>query len=229
MSVKKPVRYRPYLVKEEKIFLIAKESKDEKDIENAVIQVIKNCTFGELDVDALPSFDLEYLFLKLRSQSVSSVADLQYECRNTVENSQYEDKRCHNRVDVQVPLEQIEITVSDEHSPLVTLNTGLVLEMSYPSLKTARKHSVEGEMASLSALLADCIKTITDADGNVYEMRDYSDKERLEFVESIGLYDLKKFEQFFTTMPTLKHVIPFKCNRCGYEEMMTLQGLAAFF
>ena len=83
--------------------------------------------------------------------------------------------------------------------------------------------------ASLSALLADCIKTITDADGNVYEMRDYSDKERLEFVESIGLYDLKKFEQFFTTMPTLKHVIPFKCNRCGYEEMMTLQGLAAFF
>jgi hypothetical protein len=228
-SVKKPVRYRPYLVKEEKLFMTAKESSDPKDIEQAVVQVIKNCTFGEIDVDALPSFDLEYLFLKLRAQSVAPTVELNYECRNVVEGSTHADNRCHNRVSVDVPLDTIELTETEGHSDLITLRSGMVLKMRYPSIAMTRKHNIGQTNVAATEFLVDSIEAVTDTEGNVYEMRDYSEQERMEFVESIGVSDLQKFQTFFETMPALRHVIPFACKKCGYTEMITLEGLQSFF
>jgi hypothetical protein len=234
-SIKAPVRYRPYLVKEEKLFLTAKESDDPKEMERAVLQVIKNCTFGEVDVDNLPTFDVEYLFLQLRAKSVNNVLDLRYECRNTLRDksqrtSETDDGRCHNTVTLKVNLNDIAITTDEAHTLTVTLQSGLLVEMSYPSMKVVQSIQTSGETADqVTKMLIAAMKTITDAEGTTYEVQDYTDAERLEFVDGLPVEDLRSFEAFFTTMPAVRSEVPFHCDKCEHDETVTLQGLTAFF
>ena len=235
-SVKTPVRFRPYLVKEEKLFLTAKESNDPKEIERAVLQVIKNCTFGEVDVDNLPTFDVEYLFLQLRAKSVNNVLDLRYECRNTLRNksqreSETDDGRCHNTVTLKVNLNEIAITTDEAHVSTVTLQSGLLVEMAYPSMTVGQtNHASDGAAADqVTKMLIASMKTITDAEGTAYEVRDYTDAERLEFVDGLPVEDLRSFEAFFTTMPAVRSEVPFHCDKCEHDETITLQGLTSFF
>ena len=234
-SIKTPVRYRPYLVKEEKLFLTAKESNDPIEIERAVLQVIKNCTFGEVDVDSLPTFDVEYLFLQLRAKSVNNVLDLRYECRNTLRDksqrtSETDDGRCHNTVTLKVDLNDIAITTDEAHTLTVTLQSGLLVEMAYPSMKVVQSIQTLGETADqVTKMLIAAMKTITDAEGTTYEVQDYTDAERLEFIDGLPVEDLRSFEAFFTTMPAVRSEVPFHCDKCEHDETITLQGLAAFF
>ena len=234
-SVKTPVRYRPYLVKEEKLFLTAKESDDPKEMERVILQVIKNCTFDEVDVDSLPTFDVEYLFLQLRAKSVNNVLDLRYECRNTLRDksqrtSETDDGRCHNTVTLNIDLNDITITTNETHTPTVTLQSGLLVEMSYPSMKVVQSIQTSGETAEqVTKMLIASMKTITDAEGTAYEVRDYTETERLEFVDSLPVEDLRSFEAFFTTMPSVRSEVPFHCDKCEHDETITLEGLAAFF
>jgi hypothetical protein len=234
-SIKAPVRYRPYLVKEEKLFLTAKESDDTTEIERAVLQVIKNCTFGEVDVDNLPTFDVEYLFLQLRAKSVNNVLDLRYECRNTLRDksqrtSETDDGRCHNTVTLKVNLNDIAITTDEAHTPTVTLQSGLLVEMSYPSMKVVQSiQKVDQTGEQVTKMLIAAMKTITDAEGTTYEVQDYTDAERLEFVDGLPVEDLRSFEAFFTTMPAVRSEVPFHCDKCEHDETVTLQGLTAFF
>ena len=237
-STKTPVRFRPYLVKEEKLFLTAKESGDPKEIERAVVQVIKNCTFGEVDVDNLPTFDVEYLFLQLRAKSVNNVLDLRYECRNTLRDksqrtSEKDDGRCHNTVTLNVNLDDIAITTDEAHTPTVTLQSGLLVEMTYPSMKDVQ--SIQGSdkkvgtAEKVGQMLTASMKTITDTEGTTFEVRDYTDKERLEFIDELPVEDLRSFEAFFTTMPAVRSEVPFRCDKCEHDETITLEGLTAFF
>ena len=235
-SIETPVRFRPYLVKEEKLFLTAKESNDPKEIERAVLQVIKNCTFGEVDVDNLPTFDVEYLFLQLRAKSVNNVLDLRYECRNTLRDksqreSETDDGRCHNTVTLKVDLNEIAITTDDAHASTVTLQSGLLVEMAYPSMKVVQSiQALDGAAADqVTKMLIASMKTITDAEGTAYEVRDYTDEERLEFVDGLPVEDLRSFEAFFTTMPAVRSEVPFHCDKCEHDETIALQGLTAFF
>ena len=235
-SVKTPVRFRPYLVKEEKLFLTAKESNDPKEIERAVLQVIKNCTFGEVDVDNLPTFDVEYLFLQLRAKSVNNVLDLRYECRNMLRDesqreSETDDGRCHNTVTLKVNLNEIAITTDEAHVSTVTLQSGLLVEMAYPSMKVVQSiQASDGAAADqVTKMLIASMKTITDAEGTAYEVRDYTDAERLEFVDGLPVEDLRSFEAFFTTMPAVRSEVPFHCDKCEHDETIALQGLTAFF
>jgi hypothetical protein len=234
-SIKAPVRYRPYLVKEEKLFLTAKESDDTTEIERAVLQVIKNCTFGEVDVDNLPTFDVEYLFLQLRAKSVNNVLDLRYECRNTLRDksqrtSETDDGRCHNTVTLKVNLNDIAITTDEAHTLTVTLQSGLLVEMAYPSMKVVQSiQKVDQTGEQVTKMLIAAMKTITDAEGTTYEVQDYTDAERLEFVDGLPVEDLRSFEAFFTTMPAVRSEVPFHCDKCEHDETVTLQGLTAFF
>jgi hypothetical protein len=234
-SIKAPVRYRPYLVKEEKLFLTAKESSDPTEIERAVLQVIKNCTFGEVDVDNLPTFDVEYLFLQLRAKSVNNVLDLRYECRNTLRDksqrtSETDDGRCHNTVTLKVNLNDIAITTDEAHTLTVTLQSGLLVEMAYPSMKVVQSiQKVDQTGEQVTKMLIAAMKTITDAEGTTYEVQDYTDAERLEFVDGLPVEDLRSFEAFFTTMPAVRSEVPFHCDKCEHDETVTLQGLTAFF
>ena len=234
-SIKTPVRYRPYLVKEEKLFLTAKESNDPIEIERTVLQVIKNCTFGEVDVDSLPTFDVEYMFLQLRAKSVNNVIDLRYECRNTLRDksqrtSKTDDGRCHNTVTLNVNLDDIAITTDEAHTLTVTLQSGLLVEMTYPSMKVVQSiQAMDGAADQVTKMLIASMKTITDAEGTTYEVRDYTDAECLEFVDSLPVEDLRSFEAFFTTMPAVRSEVPFHCDKCEHDETITLQGLTSFF
>lgn len=231
-SVKKPVRFRPYLVKEEKIFLTAKQSGDVKEITNAVLQIIRNCTFGEIDVMALPAFDVEFLFLQLRAKSVNNVVELNYECRNFVREApetERDDRRCHAPVKITVDLDEISITTPEAHTSLIVLKDGVIVEMGYPPLSAVESFSMSEDINVWVPFIASCIRTITDASGEVYEAKDYTQQELVEWIESIGVSDLEGFQQFYETMPSLSYTTTFKCPRCQYEEPMTLRGLETFF
>ena len=237
-SIKTPVRFRPYLVKEEKLFLTAKESDDPKEMERAILQVIKNCTFGEVDVDSLPAFDVEYLFLQLRAKSVNNNIELRYECRNMVRDksqrtSETDDGRCHNTVTLNVNLDGIDIATNEQHSTTVTLQSGLLVEMGYLSMTAVQ--AIQGQDVAgstgdkVTQTLTASLKTITDSEGTTYEARDYTDAERLEFIDSLPVEDLRSFETFFATQPVVRHDVPFHCDVCAHDETVTLQGLSAFF
>jgi hypothetical protein len=136
-------------------------------------------------------------------------------------------------VTLNVDLNNIAITTDDAHTPVVTLQSGLQVEMSYPSMKTVQ--AIQGESATtstadkVSQMLLAALKTITTVDGTVYDVRDYTESERLEFVDELPVEDLRTFEQFFTTMPTVRYDVPFHCDKCAHDETVTLQGLGSFF
>lgn len=228
-SIKTPVRFRPYLVKEEKLLLTAKQAGDVDSIERAVIQVLTNCTFGAIEIEKLPSFDLEYLFLQIRAKSVSETTKLQYDCQNLVRaeaarTSADDDGRCHAKVTITVDLSKVALHVPDGARPTITLKDGLKIELQYPSIKQL----ITSDRTPVAAIAAS-IKTIADQSGALYEARDYSTDELIEFVESMSVDDVAQFEQFFTSMPTLKHEVEFVCTTCGYREPLTFEGLSAFF
>lgn len=234
-SIKTPVRFRPYLVKDEKILLTAKESNDAAAIQDATIQVLKNCTFGQVDIDALPSFDLEYLFLQIRAKSVSEVATPQYECRNIVRTEverrdETDDGRCHALVPIRIDLREVVVRSNPEHTNLITLGNGIKIEMKYPTSALSRRIAAEPQlMTNTPYIIASCIKTVIDLDGNLLEARDYSEAELIEFVESLSARDAQQFETFFTTAPTLRHEAEFVCPKCQYRETIAFEGLTSFF
>jgi hypothetical protein len=188
-----------------------------------------------VDVDNLPTFDVEYLFLQLRAKSVNNVLDLRYECRNTLRDnsqrtSETDDGRCHNTVTLKVNLNDIAITTDEAHTLTVTLQSGLLVEMAYPSMKVVQSiQKVDQTGEQVTKMLIAAMKTITDAEGTTYEVQDYTDAERLEFVDGLPVEDLRSFEAFFTTMPAVRSEVPFHCDKCEHDETVTLQGLTAFF
>lgn len=235
-SLKEPVKYRPYLVKEEKVFLTAKESGDPKDIERAVRQILRECTFGAVDIEKLPSFDIEYLFLQLRSKSVNNVSHLQYECRNVIrgENERdapNDDGRCHATVPVDVPLDGVQLIVPEGHTNLIPITETITLEMQYPTLELLEDvlTSDTESLANITRVVAQCIRSVCEADGTVHEMRDSTAEERIQFVESLTMTQLEKIQTFFSTMPSLMYETTFQCGKCGYSETLRFKGLMDFF
>ena len=234
-SIKQPVRYRPYTVKEEKIFLIAKEATDAKDMETAVAQIIRNCTFNEIDVDKLPSFDIEYLFLQLRAKSVNNLVELQYQCENvitsTLDDGTTSQKKCHAPVKVVIPVDEIAIITPENHTNIVKITDELTIEFQYPTIKLI------GELLSkrtsdptLSTdIIAATIKSIVESDGTVHEARDYTKVELEEFIDALTLQQVDACQVFFSSMPSLKYETTFICSKCGYTEQLVFQGLADFF
>jgi hypothetical protein len=220
-------------VREEKIFLTAKESGDPKDIESAIRQVLKNCTFGDIDVDALPSFDLEYLFLQLRGKSVNNIVEIKYQCQNMLrtgdERTDEDDTgRCGA---ISVPLDDIVITVPDAHTNIIKVNDDITIEFQYPTthmlqqVMSGKKETV----ASSTEVLIACIKSIVEKDGTVHESRDSTPAELQEFVDSLTLQQLERVQAFFNTMPTITYDATFNCATCGYTEPLRFEGLQDFF
>lgn len=226
-SIKEPVRYRPYLVKEEKIFLIAKESGDPKEVERAIRQILRACTFEAIDIEKLPSFDIEYLFLQLRARSVSNIIEMQYQCQNKIDG----DTRCGGVSVVRVPIDDISITTPEDHSTVVPITDEITLEMQYPTVETLQQMIVDGKLspALSTELVVSCIKSIVSKDGTMYEARDYERTELHEFVESLSLQQIEKLQLFFSTMPTLRYETEFVCRKCEYREPVVFEGIQDFF
>jgi hypothetical protein len=222
VSRTKPVRIRPYLVGEEKIMLIAQQAVEQdpesKEVEKAVKQIIGRCTFGEVDPDTLPIFDVEWLFLQLRAKSVNNVIDAQFRCVTMTPAG----TKCDTLVPISIDINDIKMTIPEGHSNKVMLDdtTGIILK--YPTAPTASDDTIEA--------LCNCLDNVFLTTGDVFEAKDQTPAEVRAFVEALTLPQVERIRTtFFDTMPRLSHTFAFTCPKCGHSEDITLEGLTSFF
>jgi hypothetical protein len=225
---KKKVKFRPFLVKEEKILLMAMESEDDNATLLAVKQIVNNCCLDDkIDVETLPVTDLEFLFLNLRARSIGEVVDLQYKCNNKVKDDAGEEKECGAVIKLPVNLLEIEPVIPESHKNKIELSENMGIIMQYPNFKTME--NLEGsEVERLMSVLVGCIESIYDKD-NMYYSKDIPQEELVEFIENLTRDQFVKVQEFFDTMPKISKKLHFGCKKCGYEEDITVEGLQNFF
>ena len=219
----KTIKYRPFLVKEEKVLVIAMESEDTKQITNAIKAVLKSCVQTKgIKIETLPTFDIEYLFLNIRGKSVGEELEVNIICPDDEETS----------VPVMIGLDEIQVEKSDDHSPQIKLDANLMMEMKYPSLDEFIKNNFdfneENQMDQSFQLIASCIDKIY-SDEEVWATADCTKKEVNEFLESMNSSQFKLIEKFFETMPKLQHTIEVTNPKTKVKSEVVLEGLASFF
>ena len=215
------IKFRPFLVKEEKILMIAMESGKSPDIVNAVKDIVKTCTFDKLDISNIPMFDVEYVFLRIRSKSVGEVSKLKLLCPD--------DKKTY--ADVEVNLEEVQVQVGDEHTNKIELGDGKGMIMTYPTIESFKESGIQNiTAANMIDVISTCILQIYEDEGKqVYETKDQTQKELNEFIESMNTKQFQDVQKFFDTMPKLKHTIKVKNPKTKKTSDIVLQGLNDFF
>ncbi len=227
LSTGKKVKFRPFTVKEEKLFLMAAEANDAKTVTETIKQIINNCLLDKVDVDELPLFDIEQIFIQLRAKSVGEIVNLKYRCNNKIlDQETKEEKNCNTVVEIDVDLNEIvpKEGIKKENKIEITENLGLV--MKYPSLKVLADY--DDEESSVLNTIISCIDYIYDKE-QIYYAKDTTKEELMEFVESMQTKDLQKMKEFFDNTPKMKKNIHFKCPKCSYEEDVLVEGLESFF
>ncbi|MDF1699521.1 MAG: hypothetical protein P1U56_26950 [Saprospiraceae bacterium] len=222
-STKEPIKFRPFLVKEEKVLYMALESGEEKDIYNAVMSILDSCVLTpDIDNTKYTSYDLEFLFLKLRSKSVGEKIDLSLSHMN----KEYLDK-CSNSTKVQVNIDDIQIEFNDKHNNTIEIEGGVGIKLRDPktSMLFNTKKS-KNEIEQLLDIVCDCIELFYDAD-NVYE--DFTKEEAREFIENLTKDNFEKIVEFFNTLPKLAHDITYTCPECNETETIKIEGMQSFF
>ena len=217
----KKVKYRPFLVKEEKILILAIESGDPKDITRAIKDVLKNCiqTRG-IKVDELPTFDIEYLFLNIRAKSVGESVDLIVRCPDDGETE----------VNVTVYIDEIQVKKDKNHTTDIKLDDTYTVRMKYPSLEqfVNENFSFSADVDSTFEIVSSCIDIVFSED-EAWEAKDCTKEELVTFVEQFNSAQFKQVEKFFETMPKLSHTINVTNPKTGVENEVTLEGLSSFF
>lgn len=216
-SSKKEVRYRPFLVKEEKILLFAQQSSESKDIINAIKQIISNCIVTEgVDVESFTTYDIEYFFLQLRAKSVNDEVKLTY-----IDN---EDQKQYS---FEVNLNDIQVIYPEGHDSRIEISDTASITLKEPvfSVLEAMKATTESELAFEA--VAKCIEKI-ESEGETYNVTDFSEEEVMEFVQSLDVMTFQKIQQFFDTMPRLEYVIMYK-NSMDHDRKIVLNSLNDFF
>jgi len=227
LSIGKKVRFRPFTVKEEKLFLMASESDDVESIIETTKQVISNCILDDIDINKLPIFDIEHLFLNLRARSVGELVDIKYKCNNEIDRDG-EIKKCNNVVDLSINVLEIHPEIIEEHNTKIEITDKMGVVMKYPNFESFKQYTEQDEVTSTINLISDCIDYIYD-DEQIYYAKDSTKEELVEFIETLQTKDLEKFKLFFDTMPKMKKDVHFKCNKCGYEENILVEGIQNFF
>ena len=222
-STEETIQYRPFLVKEEKLLVIALESEDTKQITTAIKTVIKNCILTKgIKVESLPTFDIEYLFLNIRGKSVGEELDVNIICPDDGTTE----------VSVMINLEDIEVQKNDEHEKKIKIDDSIMVEMKYPSLDQFIKNNFDfnkkNAMDQSFELIASCIGTIFTEE-EAWSTADCSKKEITEFLESMNSSQFKGIEKFFETMPKLSHKVEVRNPKTKVESEVVLEGLASFF
>jgi hypothetical protein len=228
ISTGKKIRFRPFLVKEQKLLLMVSQDEDNKETINVVKQILKNCIIDEINVDDLPTFDLEFLFLNLRARSVNEVVELKYRCNNFIKDEKGEDIQCGSLEKFEVKLLDIKPIKGENHNNKIKLSEKMGVVMKYPTFEMVTKLNGKSEEEILMELLIECIDYVYDED-NIYKTKDLPKEEVIEFVDSMQQKDLEKIQEFFETAPKIKHVIDFGCKKCGYKEEIAVEGLQSFF
>ncbi len=220
-STDEEITYRPFLVKEEKILLIASETGGESAQYLAIQNLIKNCVTEELAIDKLPMFDLEYIFLNIRAKSVGEIAKLKIICPDDEKTT----------VDVEVDLTKINVVMDEKHDARIQLTDNIGILMSYPSLDIVQEHAVLGTeqpVEQLFKMVAECMYQVWEGE-EVQDASDFSWEEKMEFIESLSHSQFEKIQEFFETMPALKHEVKITNPNTKVKSTVTLQGIQSFF
>ena len=222
-STDEEIKFRPFLVKEEKILLMAQETGDELSLYNAIKNLIKNCCFDKIETDSLPLFDIEYIFLQIRAKSVGEVAQIQVTCPDDEQSM----------VLVDVDLTKVQVQMGDDHNARIQLTDNIGLLMSYPNLATVLTvKNKEGDETSgadaMFGMIQDCMYQIWQGE-ETYDAMDYSDKEKKDFLENLNHEQFEKIQQFFETMPQLKHEVEVTNPNTGVKSKVMLEGMNSFF
>jgi inorganic pyrophosphatase len=229
ISTGEKIKFRPFTVKEEKLFLMAAETDEVKTVLDVTKQIINNCVLNDIDVEELPTFDIENLFLNLRSKSIGEVIVLKYKCNNNIlDEEKKEEKVCGNLVQINLDLNEIKPTHDEKHNKKIEIDETIGIVMKYPNMKTIEKFDISNEMESTIKTIISCIDYIYDKE-NIYYAKDTPKEELIEFIESLQTRDLQKIKNFFDTFPKLQKEILFKCNKCNYEEKLLVEGIESFF
>ena len=215
------VQYRPFLVKEEKILYVALESGDEKEMQQATKQILKSVTFDKLNVEELPTFDVEYIFLQVRAKSVGEIAKFKIICPD--------DKETYG--DVEVDLSKVEVQVDDAHSNNVVLDEKrkLGVVMKYPNMKVLYSQEFKSlKYEDIISLIIGCVEYIYEGEKN-YPVSESTQEELKDFFESLPQEQFGKIRKFFESMPRLRHETKVKNPKTGVESKITFSGLQDFF
>ena len=222
-STGKTIQYRPFLVKEEKLLVLALESENTKQITNAIKSVIKSCILTRgIKVETLHTFDIEYLFLNIRGKSVGEELEVNIICPDDEET----------QVPMTIDLDDIQVKKSEEHTNKIKIDDNIMMEMKYPSLNEFIKNNFDvndkNQMDQSFDLIGQCIDKIYTSE-EVWATEDCTKKEINEFLESMNSTQFKEIESFFTTMPKLSHTVKVTNPKTNVESEVVLEGLASFF
>ena len=219
------IEYRPFLVREEKLLVLAMESEDTKSITRAIKEVLKSCIKTKIKVEALPTFDIEYLFLNIRGKSVGEEVEVTVTCPD--------DNK--TEVEISIPIDEIQIEKSKDHNDTIKLDDELTMKMKYPSLDQFIQTNFDLDAAKGASqleqsfdLIAACIDTIY-SDEEAWPASESSKKELNEFLEQLSSSQFQEIEQFFETMPKLVHEVSITNPKTKKKSTVTLEGLSSFF
>lgn len=229
-STGKTIKFRPFLVKEQKIFLMALESGKEKDIISAIKQIIKNCVQEkDFDIDSFAPFDLEYFFINLRARSISEKIALSFRCKNTVEGNE-----CNNLMEFEHDILTAKIVKIPEHNKTIFFTKDVGVVMKYPTLELAEnlinvnKNKNQSSIDEAFDLISQCIDYFFDKE-NVFYVKEMEKKDVINYLENIPKQSFDKIEKFFETAPRVKSIVEHKCKKCGFEHRIPIDGITNFF
>jgi hypothetical protein len=215
------IKYRPFLVKEEKILMMAMESKASADITQAVKDIVLECTFNQVDISNMPMFDVEYIFLQIRSKSVGEVSKLKLLCQD--------DGKTY--ANVEINLNDVKVQVGEDHTNKIELDKGMGVIMTYPTLDSFKESGIRDiNSSNMLEVISSCILQIYEEEGKkTYDPKDQTKKELTDFIEQMNTKQFKSIQKFFETMPKLKHEITITNPKTKKESKVTLTGLNDFF
>ena len=223
-STGKKIKYRPFLVREEKILIMAMESEDMNEITNAIVQILSDCIISnDVKVESLATFDIEYLFLNVRAKSVGESVEVNVTCPDDEET----------QVEMSIDIDTIKVQKTKGHKNIIKLDDDLSMKLRYPSLEQFVENNFEtadgtSEVGQSLSMITSCVEMIYNSEES-WEASDYSKKELDEFIEQLNTKQFKEIEKFFTTMPKLSHTIVVKNPKTKVESEVVLEGLASFF
>ena len=223
-STKKKIKYRPFLVREEKILILAMESENMTDITNSIIQILSDCILTEnVKIESLATFDIEYLFLNVRARSVGETVDVNITCPDDGET----------QVEMSIDIDSIKVQKTRGHKNIIKLDDELSMKLKYPSLDQFVENNFETEEGASEinqslSMITSCVEMIYNQEES-WEASDCTKKELDEFIEQLNTKQFKEVEKFFSTMPKLSHKVKVKNPNTDVESEVVLEGLASFF
>lgn len=221
-SSKKKVKFRPFLVKEEKALLIAQQSEDSETMMNTLKSIITSCVIDKIDVDKLATFDIEYIFTQLRAKSVGEYSDLVFNCLEC------NDPKA--KMPVKIDLTALEVQFDANHKDTIELFDGIGVKMKYPSLSSINrlKNLDVTNIDDVFNIIIECVDFVYDAE-QVYPAADQTKEELEQFINNLTQDQFEKIQNFFETMPRLEKTIEFDCPVCKHHHTHTIRGLDSFF